>query len=212
MTLLLFRTAPDHVAIVMDTLATSPDLQPVNFMTKCRVMPHLQLAVAWTGVGPFGMRWTVALEEQILARDIEMLDKYAPEVIARIWKDLGEEHDLGEMTSTIYHFGLSERTGQYVGFAYRSTNRFVSERLQYGFGIKPPLAVMDNFVEPDEIPDWIALAEAVRTEQDALPPEQRVSVGGALTLTMLRDGAAITTEIHRFEDYDEAWNEMNSRL
>lgn len=209
MTLLLFRHTPENVAIVMDTLATSAEGEPLNFMSKCRAMPHLKLAVAWTGVGTFGLRWCVALEEQVLSRDIEMLNEYAPEVISRIWKDLGEEQDLRGMTSTIYHFGLSERTGQYVGYAYRSTKGFVSDPIPYGFGVKPPLAALDELVEPDDVPDWITLAAAIRAEQDALPAGQRVSVGGALTLTMLREGSAITTEVHRFDDFDAMWNEMN---
>jgi hypothetical protein len=120
MTLLMFSHTPDQVATVMDTLATTPEGNPVMFTSKCRVIPHLQLAVAFTGIGQFGSRWTVALQEQILARDIEMLNRYAPEAIAQLWKDLGEEHDLAGRTSTIYHSGRAEKTGKYVGYAYRS--------------------------------------------------------------------------------------------
>ena len=209
MSLLLFRHTPDKVVIVTDTLATSAEGAPMRFTSKCRAVPHLGLAVAYTGIEQLGMRWTVALDEQILSRDIEMLNDYAPEVISRIWKDLEEEHDLRGRTSTIYHFGLSERTGQYVGFAYRSAHSFVPDPIPHGFGVKPPLAVMDGFTAPEDLPDWIALATAVRAEQDALALEDRVFVGGALTLTMLEDGVSVTSEIHRFDDFDDVWNEMN---
>ena len=155
------------------------------------------------------MRWTVALDEQILSLDIEMLNEYAPEVISRIWKDLGEEHDLRGRTSTIYHFGLSERTGQYVGFAYRSAHGFVPDPIPHGFGVKRPWPSWTDSPRPRTCRTGFALVMAVRAEQDALALEDRIFVGGALTLTMLGDGVNVTSEIHRFDDFDKVCNEMN---
>jgi len=40
--------------------------------------------------------------------------------------------------------GFSEETGKMVSFAYRRTNDFVSEQLQYGTAVKPECSVIDG--------------------------------------------------------------------
>lgn len=96
-----------------------------------------------------------------------------------------------------------------VRYTYRSTADFETEATaESGFGIKPPRAA--GAATPDELSEWIDLAEQVRTEQGTTPITDRVHIGGELILTVLtNDGISIATA-HRFGDYDDQWQAMNA--
>jgi hypothetical protein len=68
---------------------------------------------------------------------------------------------------------------------------------------------MEEFEDPNDIDDWVKLAEAIRAEQDTKPITERVHIGGALILTVLGGAGTASQEIHRFDDFDSAWNAMN---
>jgi hypothetical protein len=208
----MFRKDPGEIAIVMDTLATTIDGEPYLFMTKSHLFPHLDMVMVTTGIAQLGNRWAIFLQDHILARDAEMLDLYTPDVLRALWAELDAEDDLGGKSATVYHFGRSEATNQYVGFAYRSEKNFFSDPIPDGFGVKPAPLNRNELVEPASLDEWIAMATRIRKEQEALPAAQRLYIGGALVLTVLTQGVATTTVIHRFDDYDATWNSMNDRI
>ena len=136
----MFFLAPTQAVVVTDTLATTTAGEPFLYVSKCYVVPHLDMVIAGTGYGQLGARWSCMVQENLLCRDIEMLDQHAPEAIAGLWARLQAESGPIGGTSTIYHFGRAESSGEYVGYAYRSADGFVSDPRPHGFGVKPPLA------------------------------------------------------------------------
>jgi hypothetical protein len=211
MSLLMFALAPRRVMVVTDTLATGDDGSPLMFASKCVPMAHLNLAVAFTGVATLGNRWTALLQEHMLSRDVEMVDAHAPAVLANLWRSIRREYGPFEQTATVYHFGRSATSGAYVGYAYRAINGFVSERLPYGFGVRPaPAHPLEH--GPADLTDLINLARWIRREQDESGAPDRLHIGGALTLTALAGDEIAVKEIYRFDDFDDMWREMSAPL
>lgn len=208
----MFYLAPEQVVVMTDTLATNMAGEPYLLVSKCAVVPHLNMIIAGTGAGQLGSRWVQTVSERTACLDIEMLDTHAPVGIARLWDALlAEEDHRYEGTSTIYHFGRSEATQKYVGYAYRSVDGFASEPLRpYGFAAKPP--PLGSFEPSTDLRDWIKLAEQIRAEQDPLPHGERVYIGGALICAILQGGAINVSEVYRFDDFDATWEDLNTRL
>lgn len=210
MSLLLFQLDPESVIVVTDTLATRVDGRPHLLVSKCTVLPHLGSVIAFTGTAAIGQRWATAVQANLLCCDFDMLDQHTPENLRRIAADVEEEHGPISGSSTIYHFGYSGIDTKYVGYAYRSEKNFDSERLGYGFGMKPPPTVpTDNLATFDEI---IELADQIRDEQNALSASERIYIGGDLVSTVLVEGSIRVSTIHRFADFNTQWQEMNDYL
>lgn len=108
------------------------------------------------------------------------------------------------MTTTIYHIGYSETEQSYVAFAYRSTNDFKSERLQYGFATKPPVPEATATYSED----FIRIMEEQRAMDNALLPDKRVFIGGEIQLLVLQNKTMTIQTIHRFEDYEDLYDPM----
>jgi hypothetical protein len=108
MSLLMFATDPSQVAIVTDTLATHPTAEPLLLLSKCSIVPHLEMAVAYTGVAQVGQRWAHQLQTAVLARNIDLLDQHVPGALRQVTAEVVA--GFGELpgTSTVYHFGYSE--------------------------------------------------------------------------------------------------------
>jgi hypothetical protein len=51
MSSLIFFTDSEQALIATDTLAVSPDGQPLKFTTKAFALPHLRMVIAGTGAG-----------------------------------------------------------------------------------------------------------------------------------------------------------------
>ncbi|MEM5432817.1 hypothetical protein [Cupriavidus oxalaticus] len=202
MTAAIFNIGPEQVIIAMDTLAMSGDTgNPYFFTTKLYPLPHLQGVMFATGIGDLATKWFVKLE-RFLARDIHHLDQYVTPPL----QELGMEFNLSEaQTTTIYHIGYSEAESRYVGFAYRSTNSFRSERLEYGLRTKPgiPDASVNSFPS-----DFIRLMEAQRTNDAAVPLSERVFIGGEIQALILANRSMTIQTIHRFSDYEALFQRM----
>lgn len=212
MSLLMFIHEPDSVMIVTDTLATTVDGEAFMFQSKAWALPHLNMAVAVTGVANLGAAWNELLRTSAVVQDLRMIDLFAPEQLRRLWRTLQEEAPSGAIPATIYHFGFEVGSGRAVRYVYRSTNNFESERIEEsGFGLKPAPKSFE-LVQPDSLDDILALALKVRAEQDALTAAERIFIGGELHLMIVRDGLTQTRRIHRFADYEAAWREMVERL
>jgi hypothetical protein len=197
----IFNISPDQIVLAMDTLAMSGDTKkPCFFTTKFYLLPHIYGAMFATGVGNLATQWFVRLEH-FLARDIHHLDEYVTPVLQELGKEFGLNDDV---TTTIYHIGYSETEQGYVAFAYRSTNDFKSERLQYGFATKPP--VPEAIATSSE--DFIQIMEEQRAMDNALPPEKRVFIGGEIQLLVLQNKTMTIQTIHRFEDYEDLYDQM----
>lgn len=210
MSLLMFRLDVPQIAIVTDTLATTPAGNPHLFVSKVSIVPHLDMVVAFTGLAVIGERWAEKLRTAILARDMDMVNLHAPSALREIEQAAIIEFGALPSTTTIYHLGYSTALDGYSGYAYRSENRFVSERMDPGFRIKPqPLSLPEA---PSTFEEMIALGIQVRAEQDADDSANRVFIGGEFVLTLMEKRSILTQKIHRFNDFDNQWLEMNAAL
>lgn len=206
----MYAFAPTQVVLVTDTLSTSTSGDPHIFVSKCFVIPHLEMVVAGTGVALISQRWAHQLQTAVLARDIDFLDHLVPAALTQVVTDLNGE--FGELpgTSTVYHFGYSEDREEYVGYAYRSEHDFVSEPLQSGgFGVKP--RPIGDFSSPNDMNEMVQLGRRIRAEQDGLP-EGRIYIGGELCMTALINRTITVSKLFRFEDFEDQWLTMNENL
>jgi hypothetical protein len=90
-------------------------------------------------------------------------------------------------------------SGPIHSFAYRSTNDFQSEPIEYGIGVKPECAIPINYRLPQDIK---AMMDEQRTIQTSLSKDKRIYVGGEIQVYHLsREGCYVCT-LDRFEDYD----------
>jgi hypothetical protein len=211
MSLLLFQLDAESVIVATDTLATRVDGRPYLLVSKCTVLPHLGSVIAFTGNAAIGQRWAAAVQSNLLCRDFDMLDQHTPDNLRQIAAEVEREHGAVPGSSTIYHFGHSAKEKQYVGYAYRSESDFGSEQLGYGFGMKPPPDTIPTDT-PATIEEIVELADQIRDEQNALPPSERLWIGGELVFTVLAQGYISVNTMHRFADFDAQWLAMNRHL
>lgn len=211
MSLFMVHHTPEGVAIITDTLATTVEGESHLLVTKCGIVPHLNLVIAGTGIAQLSASWWGRVMEAILCRDIDMLDLHTPDALRSAWGEMKPNLPTAKGTATIYHFGLSEEREIYVGFAYRSTNDFTSEELQPGFRVKPEPSTPLNDA-PDSLDEMVSLALEIKQEQDSRPPAERICIGGELVLTALQGGAINAAKLHRWPDFESMWQAMNVRL
>lgn len=206
MTAAVFSIQPEQVIIAMDTLAMAGDTgKPFFFTTKFYILPHLQGVMFATGVGDLASKWFSELE-RYLARDIHHLDDFVTPAL----RVLGNEFGLNkELTTTVYHVGYSKRELRYVGFAYRSTDSFASERLEYGLRVKPPVEALPPQSFPD---DFVAIMKKQKQIDDQKPMSERVHIGGEIHLLLMQEGSMVVQTVHRFEEYDSLYCEMCEQL
>lgn len=212
MSLLAFHHEEKSAMILTDTLATTPEGEAFMFVSKAWAIPHMNMAIAVTGAANLGALWNQYLRNSLIARDIEMVDRLAPAQLRRLWSEVLEEHGIvGAPTVTMYHFGFPEGSEHLVRYVYRSTENFESERSEQAcIGVKP--VPEGQFETPEDLDGWVALAERVRAEQDARPAADRVHIGGEFYVLHLRNWQSMTMRLHRFEDYEQTWLDMNKLL
>lgn len=106
------------------------------------------------------------------------------------------------MTTTVYHFGISEETGEVVAYAYRSTNNFISEPVPYGIGIKPECAVPT--VDASNINFLVTeIMKEQRRIQATVPRSERIFIGGeAVAMCLTKDGCNIS-KLFEFDDFSD---------
>lgn len=166
MTLLNWILAPEGAFVLTDT-ACRMDGKPgiAASSTKAHPHPRLDLLVAGTGCHPLVENWNNYVGVSAFAEDIEELDAEASQVLPDLWRLAQERGATG--TATVYHWGWSPKTQGYVGFAYRSTDGFRSDRLASGAYIKPEVFDPDAFRDPtsgeliqvETLEDHIRIAE-----------------------------------------------------
>lgn len=201
MSSIIFAIEPDRALVATDTLAVSVDGEPVRFTTKAFVLPRLQMIFAGTGAGGFLGHWFVAVNDYLIVQGIDDLDRLAPDRLSVLWKRYKNQvPDFpSNQTTTVYHFGFSERTGLIHAYAYRSSDGFRSSRIEpYGIGIKPVCPIPDNYSLPQ---DLRKMMDDQRSIQRALPKSERLYVGGEIEVHDLSKNGIVSYVLDRFEDY-----------
>jgi hypothetical protein len=122
----MFTQTPQQVVVLTDTLATTQSGSPLLFVTKCTVVPDLEMVVAHTGVAQVGHRWSHRLQTAMLARDIDQLDSHVPPALRSIAAEVAGEFGDHGTTSTVYHLGFSEARQAYRRGSSRTSSSPVS--------------------------------------------------------------------------------------
>ena len=199
MTALVFALQPDQVCIAMDTLVVGVnDKLPMGFQRKFLSLAENNLLVTGTGLANLVNGWLEYVSLYLGMGDIDDLNLFAPDVLDASVKIAG---GLGEITTTLYHFGYSKAEAKYVGYAYRSTADFQSEKLQYALGFKPQIRIAA--CENIEFPKFLIDIILEQQHQDRrLPIEQQVGIGGEIEFAMLTEGRTNIETVHRFASYE----------
>lgn len=205
MSSLIFLTEATQAIVATDTLAVRPGGTPLKFTSKALYLPHLRTIFAGTGLGGFLDRWFLIANSVLAVRGIDNLAFHTSGYLASIWGSYKEEFtNLGDRTTTVYHIGISESTGQVQAMAFRSENDFKPELLQYGLHYKPQCSVPD---EPRLPEDFGPMMEDQRHFQEEQPESQRVYIGGEIQVYHLtREGCSIYPmgKFHDFDDHEKA--------
>lgn len=193
----------------MDTLVIGDDdRKPLSFQRKFLSIPENDLVIAGTGHAGFINGWFEYLSSFLDTEYIDQLNVVAPGIFQESINAVG---GLGGHTATIYHFGYSKTEAKYVGYAYRSTTGFQSERLPYGcFGFKPEIKV--ELPEHIEFPSFLIDFVLKQQNQDqTLPIEQRVGIGGEIEFVVLANQDTQIETVHRFATYESELQYIVSR-
>ena len=208
MTALVFALQPDQVCLAMDTLVVGADDKlPLSFQRKFLSLPDADILIAGTGLANLISGWFDHVSSSLRVVDIDDLDKITPQVVKASVDAAG---GLGDITTTLYHFGYSRTEGRYVGYAYRSTSNFQSERLQYALGLKPqvPVAPTDNIQFPGFLIDIVVQQQRY---DRSLPADQQVGIGGEIEFAVLSEGATRIETVHRFISYESEKQQIDRR-
>ena len=227
MSYLAFDVSPAGIIVVNDTLLYDTAGNHVGFTTKCRPVPHMRMAVTGTGLGNVVLHWYWLLQQAHPYRHIDEVAEYATATLRQLQAVLVEAFAPAPVpsTATIYHFGQNP-TGQFVWWAFRSTNDYEAERYDGGWAVKPPLDAHVDDLHPTAgrqaqrlgrdlprcatIEEFVDMAVAVKAEQDRkiIEGDDAVRIGGELWMTVLSDDGFKTTRIHTFSSDDDAVNLM----
>lgn len=200
MSSLIFATDEVQAFVATDTLATSPDGEPFLFTTKAFAVPHLRIIMAGTGIGGFLGKWFVQVNDRMVVKGIDHLDYHTPEALSPLWQAHKVECSMpDDFTTTVYHFGFSEEDGLIHSYAYRSVNNFQSERLQYGFGVKPEAEIPEPYQLPTDVR---RIMDSQRAIQSTRPKHQRVYVGGEIVVHHLTEQGFSIYVLDQFKDYE----------
>lgn len=209
MTALVYMLQPDQVCIAMDTLVvSSEDKMPLCFQRKFLPLQKQKLLIAGTGLSNFVNGWFNYVSSITSFEGIDDLNTITPSVLQAISLAAG---GLGEFTTTIYHFGYSPEEAKYLGYAYRSTSDFQSERLQYALGFKPQVQIRqcDNI----EFPDFLIEIVMEQQRQDRqMPIEKRVGIGGEIEFVELKNQTMRIETVHQFKSYESDRQNIENRL
>ena len=204
----MFFHRKEEIVIITDTLATREDGTALLLMSKIYIVPHLGIIISSTGIASVGQQWITDVYSRILCRDIDALADLAPSRLRLIQDDIANQFELASsFSSTIYHFGYSDKYQQYVRYVFRSEKNYEPElHLEPSFGVKP--GPRGAFKEPETLPDIISLAENIRKEQQEFPTHERVHIGGELSIAVMKEKTITCAKIHKFPDFEQQWRQM----
>lgn len=200
MTLLNWEMTPDYVLLLSDTLTLDgADFRARGFTTKILPAPHIGAVITGTGIAPVVNRFYFQVLENLFVDDVEHLTEFAPDILRELWKEM--ESQLWDGASvTIYTFGLAEESGQFAGYAYRSTADFEPHRLQHGLALKPAI-VLEGLPAIDSLAAFVEVAKKQQIADRDKPRLQRVGIGGELWLYLLKKApiGSLSLQVDRLE-------------
>ena len=138
--------------------------------------------------------------------DICNLDYHTPKGLINLWDEYKSKFSLpDDLTTTVYQFGFSAEERVIVSFAYRSTNDFMSEKLQYGTAIKPECSNIPEGNLIDLIPK---IMKEQRKIEEKLPLGSRLYIGGEIHALYLTANGCNSFKLGEFSDFEDQMYEI----
>jgi hypothetical protein len=200
MSSLVFYVDAEQTLVATDTLATTPDGNPVMFTSKAFIVPHLQIIICGIGISGFARMWSFEVNDRMIVRGIDNLDYHTPKALSSLWDKYRNEYSIpSNLITTVYHFGFSEEDGLIHAYAYRSVNDFKSERLPYGVRVKPECKPSDTAQFPTDLKK---IMDEQRDIQQYRPQSERVYIGGKIQVFHLTKSSFAVYTHDQFDDFE----------
>ena len=224
MSSLIFYTDASQALVATDTLAVKPGGAPRLFCIKAIYLPHLRTIIAGTGLGMFAGDWANHVNNRLIVAGLRNLDYHTPDGSRTLWTHAKERDDIpNSLTTTVYQIGVSEDDGEVRAFAYRSANDFgevrafayrsandfESEPLGHGTRAKPECAFPSEGHLLHHLQPMMIEQRAI---QDAMPPEDRLYIGGECVVMHLTKETCVTSTLFRFKDYADQLGKIFGRF
>lgn len=214
MTALNYLLTPEGIALSMDTLVIdSKDKIPIKMVTKFIVIPNINCIICGTGNFNAIVDWFAWVQKNIICVGIYQLNKLTAQVLPDFMKKYN-----GNNVCTIYQFGLDEIDKKFHGYVYRSTDKFISEEIQYGLSVKPydAFSVTDGMLNIEEhisyddgIEEIFYKLMQIQKEYDySLEVNERVGIGGMVEVVILKKDYISIRNYKYFDDYEDTYKKM----
>jgi len=186
--------------IVTDTqLSDEGSKRITGFGSKTQSIPHLNLAIAFTGNSSVRDEWLTVVRDRIgTVRDIEELNLFAPAELRKI-RDRFEEQWGSLGGQRIVHVGYPTDSDKPAMYMYDTTNDFEPQRFEAPYTYVQPYPQTFRPWVPGDIESHIDLVTRIRLED----PNQH-GIGGELFVTFVSNWEQSTVRWHRFPDYELA--------
>lgn len=208
MSSLIFFTDETQALVATDTLViNASDNSPKQFCSKSFFLPHLNTIIAATGIAGFVEQWIAFINSNLPVCHFEELISHSQSHLSEAFqRDNSQITNSNNFTVTIYHFGYSNKDNKIKGYASRSTNNFEPELLEYGTATKPPCKLPEEYDLIKIIPD---LMNQQRIDQQKLPENERLYIGGEIHAMHLSKTGCNIFKISEFNDFQLMKNEIN---
>lgn len=199
MTLGCYRIHDDHVEILTDTLACSPNMR---YIPECRkvvaLAPHLDTVTLSLGSTLVSATWEYRLAVSgAEIPDFDVLADAAEEALPAVWEAL--EGDPGRSEVNIHLIGWSPRRNRFAALAFPSGKGFAAEEVPDVL-VHPEPVTADAPSLPSSDEEWLALGRRLHRERALAPVTsgRKITLGGSLVHTRLERGAVTERVLHRF--------------
>jgi len=207
MSALNFVIQGEVAIIASDTLAlASENKSPSHFQTKFYPVPHLKGVICGTGISQFIVQWAINVHASMLVRSIPDLDRFTPELLRKLWIDIGIPK---EYSSKIFHIGYDENANRFRGFIYDSAKNFESEEWKDKSPYVQPMIDESKFQKGNNpIDDLKEIVSIQREDELAQLQESRSGIGGEVHIVILEQNRTTILHEDRFEDFEELYKQM----
>lgn len=216
MSSVIFVINETEVILGTDTLAVPYEAEGGTcfFSSKAYSLPHMNMIMAASGDTNFLEKWWMYLNAHTVYPGIESVSWSAQANLQKMWREHKAEKSRPESCEqAIYMFGISEFTGEVLGFTHVSfEDDFRAEEISFRakgqpmIFAKPNCTIPENSQELGIVKTFFTMMLDQRARQvGKLYPgsDGRARIGGELQIHHLaREGCAVYKPA-RFDDYDD---------
>jgi hypothetical protein len=208
MSSLIFALTETEIILATDTLATPYDGAAAFFCSKAFTLPHMNMILAASGDTGFLERWWGHINTRWIFPGIETLGWSAQSELRRMWREYKEEMALSvEHEQAIFHFGVSEFTGEMLGFKHISWDDFEPEEISVRAKGENLIFAKPTCIMPKDLSDMGGFPQAFlpmmldQRARQAARPEGKVTIGGEIQIHHLNQAGCGVYKLSRFDDY-----------